>query len=272
MGGLGNQLFQLFATIAYSIRYSYIPVFMYSEQVTIGKTRNTYWSTFLNGLHEFTTNKSFYFYTYNEPCFSYKKLPIYPIHNFTLNGYFQSYKYFMNEQSDIFNMIHLKQQQSNVLNEYPIYINDNVEAISIHFRLDDYKNIQDRHPIMPYDYYRNAIIHIIGSNTFEHPIKMLCFYQECDIHEVTQIIVRLQEEFDFIMFEHIDHSIEDWKQLLLMSCCKHNIIANSTFSWWGAYFNEKNDKIVCYPNIWFGPALKHETQDLFPSNWSKITW
>jgi hypothetical protein len=56
-----------------------------------------------------------------------------------------------------------------------------------------------------------------------------------------------------------------------MSSCKHNIIANSTFSWWGAYLNENNDKIVCYPSLWFGNELQNkDTCDLFLDNWKKI--
>ena len=56
-----------------------------------------------------------------------------------------------------------------------------------------------------------------------------------------------------------------------MSSCNHNIIANSSFSWWGAYSNSNSEKIVCYPSVWFGPQCNNSTQDLFPENWNKIT-
>jgi hypothetical protein len=73
-------------------------------------------------------------------------------------------------------------------------------------------------------------------------------------------------------FERGDEpKMEDWQQLLLMSCCRHNIIANSSFSWWAAYFNNNPDKIVCYPDKWFGPQLSHnDTRDLCPENWNRI--
>ena len=76
--------------------------------------------------------------------------------------------------------------------------------------------------------------------------------------------------------KHCDHfiqcsySVNDYEQLLLMSLCHHNIIANSTFSWWGAYFNSNPEKVDCYPSTWFGAKCNHSSRDLFPDNWVKI--
>ena len=79
----------------------------------------------------------------------------------------------------------------------------------------------------------------------------------------------LEKKFKNMTFtKAVDHS-EDWEQLLMMSCCTHNIIANSSFSWWGAYFNSNPEKIVCRPSVWFGPAMpdKDNIQDLCPEEW-----
>jgi len=272
MGGLGNQLFQLFTTIAYSIQTGCKPIFAYSEQLLEGRCRSTYWSSFLSGFKQFTTQNMFGFPVYSESGFHYTPLPRYNGNSFTLYGYFQSYKYFENEKHDIYKLIDLTGQQISITSEYSSYFTSDYQTISMHFRLDDYKNIQNIHPIMPYEYYRNAIVHMIGSVSSDLPLKILCFYQECDSVDVNMILAKLQIEFDFVVFEHIDHSIDDWKQMLLMSCCKHNIIANSTFSWWGAYFGQDTDKIICYPAQWFGPTMRHNVADLFPSTWTRIAW
>jgi hypothetical protein len=59
--------------------------------------------------------------------------------------------------------------------------------------------------------------------------------------------------------------------MLIMSCCNHNIIANSSFSWWGAYLNGFQEKIVCFPSAWFGEALNNYNHiDMIPGDWIQI--
>jgi len=58
--------------------------------------------------------------------------------------------------------------------------------------------------------------------------------------------------------------------MLIMSCCQINIIANSSYSWWAAYLNNTTKKTVIYPSIWFGPAIAHNTEDMFPESWIRI--
>lgn len=77
--------------------------------------------------------------------------------------------------------------------------------------------------------------------------------------------------FPVLVFEKASDEIEDWEQMLVMSSCEHNIIANSSFSWFGAYFNMNKEKIICYPDTWFcGSGSNISTDDLFPPLWKKI--
>ena len=83
------------------------------------------------------------------------------------------------------------------------------------------------------------------------------------------MIKKLKSKHTNFKFERGGAQLQDWEQMLLMSCCEHHIIANSTFSWWGAYLNMNPDKIVCYPKKWFN-SESHNTDDLFPEEWIKI--
>ena len=142
-------------------------------------------------------------------------------------------------------------------------------CISMHFRLGDYKHLQQYHPLLPYKYYRKALRFI--QNTTNESYTILYFCEDIDIDDVLETIHKLTDEFPKYTFVRGVNTLEDWEQMLLMSCCHHNIIANSSFSWWGAYFNSWSDKIVCYPSIWFGVAANHDTKDLCPPEWNRIS-
>jgi hypothetical protein len=100
--------------------------------------------------------------------------------------------------------------------------------------------------------------------------NILYFCENDDIDDVMLTVNKLENEFPEYTFIRADNTLEDWEQMLFMSCCHHNIIANSSFSWWGAYFNTQTDKIVCYPSVWFGEIANNNTKDLCPTDWNKI--
>jgi hypothetical protein len=265
MGGLGNQLFQIFATISYAMKYKRSFSFLYTTNLG---NRPTYWSNFLSSLRNFTTSVKPNCLLVRENGFHYEEFNA-PSENesFSLFGYFQSYKYFEQYWNTLSRLIRLDEQKNSIKNKYA-HNYDNL--VSMHFRLGDYKIVQQYHPIMKYEYYKNSIQHI-STATNNSKLKILYFCEKDDAEEVQIIIDKLQEQFTEIRFVKIDDEIFDWEQLLMMSLCSHNIIANSSFSWWGAYFNSHEDKIICYPDIWFGPAMPDKNlKDLFPESWTKI--
>jgi hypothetical protein len=98
-------------------------------------------------------------------------------------------------------------------------------------------------------------------------VKYYC--EEEDLDTVKKNVETMSQEFRNILFER-EIADSDWQEMISMSCCKHHIIANSSFSWWGAYLNTNREKIVCYPSVWFGPLIQQDVRSMFPSEWIKI--
>jgi hypothetical protein len=100
----------------------------------------------------------------------------------------------------------------------------------------------------------------------------LYFCEEEDVEDVNETITKLKSDFPTLNFIRASNDLSDWEQMILMSSCLDNIIANSSFSWWAAYLNMNPYKIVCYPATWFGEVAGHDTRDLCPMDWNKITF
>jgi hypothetical protein len=275
MGGLGNQLFQIFATISYAMEHNQPFIFPFSKKLS---DRNTYWDSLFSRIHCFTTNGKIAKMTIDqllliEPSviekeFNYGPLlsPLNPVTK--LYGYFQSYKYFVDRFETICSLLQIRQQQEKIKNDFLCYFSYDSPVISVHFRLGDYKNKQMYHPILPLEYYQKAL------QCFDKTKRTVLYFCEKEDDEVVSTNIEILEmNFSHLLFIKVDNEIEDWKQLLLMSCCDHHIIANSSFSWWGAYLApvKESEKIVIYPHTWFGLALKtHNTSDMCPPWWKKI--
>ena len=253
MGGLGNQLFQIFATISAAVNANLPFVFEYSDVLNVGKPRPTYWNSFLDRLRQFTTLESLYTLPkIAETGFIYTPIVVNSPDPRCLFGYFQSYKYFDQHYDAIIKLIQLRDKQVVVQNKSRLFINEIANdpgrpTVSMHFRLGDYVSIQNYHPVMPIKYYINALRLMIDRLSTDR-FRVIYFNESQDQSTVNVSIKVLSKTFPNLVFVQADLS-EDWEQMLLMSVCNHNIIANSSFSWWGAYFNANPDKIVCCPDI-----------------------
>ena len=287
MGGLGNQLFQIFATISFALDRNQRFLFLNSQLIGEGttKSRKTYWNTFLKPLFIFLKNNINIYCSVKEAGFTYapiKRLNYDADKVCMIYGYFQSYKYFDIFFPQICKLIRLEKQKEEVMLSVAPYFNEPIENyISMHFRIGDYKNLQDQYRILEYSYYKEALDCILGNEMKEEKgfeakpnsvtQGILYFCEEHDLEEVSSIICKLKEDVKFTHYKFIraDPRIDDWQQMLMMSCCRHNIIENSTFSWWGAYFNSNPDKIVCSPEKWFSKE-DLVTDDLLPESWIKL--
>lgn len=282
-GGLGNQIFMIFATMAYGIQHNIKPIFEYKYQVA---ERHTYWETLLDGFKIFTTAYSendvsnddiLRFTLYYEKDFIYNPIPNFGENNTYMIGYFQSYKYFENVKNELYNIMRLEEKKNDVIQKYSKYFDANKSLISIHFRMGDYKQKRYYHPIMNYEYFESSLDYIMSNKKDSMSIstsatRVLYFCESEDNMYVESKIALLQLKYPEVEFMKVDDSIQDYDQLLIMSICNHNIISNSSYSWWGAYLNNYDSKLVCYPSKWFGEYYEHthDHKDLMPDSWVKI--
>lgn len=271
MGGLGNQLFQIFALLA-AANHAKRPFYFDPKQTSIRHGQKlSYWHTpLLQALKPFIKLQDGVgapSYILKERSFRYAPIPL----NQNLNdhvkiyGYFQSYKYFAPYQAEIMSLLQINKTQEELKTKHnPLYSFN--ETIAVHFRVGDYVRYPNHHPVLPYSYYKKGLSSSSSSIT-----TVLAFYEEADTAFIQEKhLKRIKQDFPHLKLVTIDHTLADWEQLLIMSLCQHQIIANSTFSWWGAYLNSNANKQIFYPANWFGPALKHDIQDLCPPNWHKV--
>ena len=264
-GGLGNQLFILYTGLAYAAEHR--------EQMIIPElkldieTRPTYWDTLLKKLKGGVDGnlKPGSYRRITPPDFHYT--PLGKLGNkFILVGSFQSYKYFDKYAETIHKKLNIRMEQQMVRTKHVTMKN----TISLHFRIGDYINIQLHHPVLQDTYYTKAIQDIL-KRTGKNDWNIIYFCEKKDNEPVKRRLFKIKRQFPSLEFHKAADSLDDWEQMLLMSCSDHNIIANSTFSWWGAYLNKNPKKIVCYPKQWFGAAYADKnTEDICPPSWTEI--
>lgn len=279
MGGLGNQLFQIFTLLSYSIK-SRKPFYFENKPITCGERKKYYWETsLLNKLKGFISlHKDPQQLIYKEPFFHYKTIPLVLEKNASIKlyGYFQSYKYFAEHKELIFRMIQLKEAQEQIREKVAPYLPTSAfeKVVSLHFRIGDYAHQPQNHPLMPVEYYAKTLDQLLVDTNGNTDLFILYFCEENDMAYVNEKIhsLKQQPKFKELTFIKVPSQLDDWEQMLLMSLCQHHIIANNTFSWWGAYFSS-GEGFVYYPSIWFGSAMEtKKMDDLFlEERWKKIS-
>ncbi|WXT99922.1 MAG: O-antigen biosynthesis glycosyltransferase WbnK [Catillopecten margaritatus gill symbiont] len=182
--------------------------------------------------------------------------------NTYFSGYWQSELYFRESRNDLLKQftlkdpLHIKSQQY----KEGILLNN---AVSLHIRRGDYVESEETnafHGICSLGYYQEAVEYVTQN------ISEACFYIFSDD------LIWAKDNLDFIknkVFVDLDGSVPDHEEMYLMSVCKHNIIANSSFSWWGAWLNQNNEKIVIAPKQWFNDTSINTT-DVTPDDWVRL--
>lgn len=169
----------------------------------------------------------------------------------SLAGFFQSEKYFKNIENEIREDFQFKEQ---ILTPCTEMISDLKDSISLHIRRTDYLQ-NPNHTALDLDYYKKALSHFNDSS------PVLIFSDDPEW-------CKEQELFDDDRFM-ISDSGDQYIDLCLMSLCKYHIIANSSFSWWGAWLSGSDNVIA--PNTWFGEGNQDkDTKDLIPDRWARI--
>lgn len=272
-GGLGNQMFQYACGLSYSKRNNETLILETSELQNDGKRTYALGAFNINNTCISSNPKDLSFF---------KKVSLGIFGNIVdikekvefkfdsefnqikgqsrLIGYWQNQSYFEAFKEDIISVFSLLKPGETFCTLSEKYIGQN--AVSIHVRRGDYVSELHTnlvHGICSLDYYKEAIKRIETDN----PSTKFTYLIFSDDKPWSK------EAFSFLQDKEIIEQLTDAEELILMSQCEHNIIANSSFSWWAAWLNKNTKKKVIAPKKWFAKDL-HDTSELIPQNWIKI--
>lgn len=177
--------------------------------------------------------------------------------NIAYEGYWQTEQYFLDVQSKVRSAFKF---DLDLLNSFTKQLSEEIlkddESVSIHIRRGDYLRESFR-LTCTLEYYKRAI------DLIKSKCRIPKFYVFSDD------INWVKENLSITNAEYIgwNKGEDSWQDMYLMSLCRHNIIANSSFSWWGAWLNSNVDKYVIAPKLWFNDRNR---QDIIPQSWIKI--
>jgi hypothetical protein len=191
--------------------------------------------------------------------------------NVSIDGYFQTEKYFTHIEKEIREDFTFRKDYLLPCQEYISSLSNH--PIFLHIRRTDAIGREQYHPILSIKFFEDALK--------QFPEDTLCFVFTDDVEWCKSQELFKQERFLFneknerYSYKNIDgtgklqNTLLPQIDLCLMSLCSGGIIANSSFSWWGAWLQNNRGKVIAPdPNIWFGSAMTHlDTSDIVPKRW-----
>jgi hypothetical protein len=272
-GGLGNQMFQyaLYLSLKQSGRKVKMDTSLYShlrmhngfelEKCFAIQTKNINYSSFkLFRLRILLKFKPYLVLYQDKGSFDQQvfltKCPY-------VHGYWQSEKYFSQIQSMIKKSFMFR--GIDVKNDLIATEIRSSNSVGLHIRRGDYLKSSSYVNICNTSYYNRAVNTLLDKMDNSKDAVFYVFSDDKIYAE--QFVRKLNVSYKMIKINDAQNSYLD---MFLMSQCKHNIIANSSFSWWGAWLNNCPKKIVIAPKIWFSSNSKIHYKNIVPDSWTKI--
>ena len=175
-------------------------------------------------------------------------------------GFHQSEKYFISIEKIIRRHFRFRKNKISEHSKRIVAELKSCNSIAVHIRRGDYLE-QFAENMCSLDYYKKAFDYI------DQKVDTPQYYFFSDDIKWCKETFGIQDNYHLIDF---NQGSDSWQDMYLMTNCKHNIIANSSFSWWGAWLNNNKDKIVVAPNPWFRTWSKDSSFDAIPDSWVKI--
>lgn len=194
-------------------------------------------------------------------------------------GYWQNYRFASEVQGELLELLDWKISADDICAIIGEQIAKTETAVSLHVRRGDYTKMASA-PVLDINYYHRAIVTIIDHlatqklSPAEEPQKITLFVFSDDLQwcksKLPAVIDSIENDHFSISLVFVDgnNSQNAHKDLCLMRSCRHHILANSTFSWWGAWINPRVDKAVVIPHPWMPDRKPYER--LFPEEWIKV--
>lgn len=275
VGGLGNQMFQYAAGLALARRlgvellldlrafqnytlHNYGLNKFHISSVSADPVQLKYWPEWSIRPYKLAQRLGLPVRCYCEPGMGYDSRWASLNAGVLISGNFQSEKYFADVAGIIRNEFTLTQS----ISEANIKLSEQMqitESVMLHVRRGDYVNNPQTlsiHGVCSLDYYHRAVVHIRSQVRQPH------FFVFSNDLAWAQENLNISDRVTFVQGNQSSPEID----MLLMSKCRHHILANSTFSWWGAWLSENLNNVVVAPKQWFATD-RYYTGDIIPPRW-----